>query len=426
MRAVFYVDTPHRMAGSQRSLLVALQAGRELGLAPLVVTPTGGAFVSACEAASLPVEVLEGSTAYRTFGKKLLRLDGWGQARVLATEVLPYSLRFARLLDRARAEVVHFNTGRGAIMAGFGAHAAGRESVVHVRGAPAVGARQWLGVQAVAGWFVLVARALERHLTPPARTRSRVVYNGIDIAPRANRSAARDDLVGLGVPAGWVDSTTPIFVCLASLVPFKGIHHLLRAIQKVPRGAAYFLIAGSGLEDAYESWLRSLPNELAVSDRVRFLDLLPSSLPLLAGSDALVLPSVEREELAIPGATLEVHGNEGLPRSILEAMASGLPVVASRVAGVSEQVVDGTTGYLVAPGDVHALAGALSAVASDAEFRARAGDCALALARQKFSVESAARGLLDVLRCAANAPRSLPRRASDVLDILRSSREGES
>ena len=78
--------------------------------------------------------------------------------------------------------------------------------------------------------------------------------------------------------------------------------------------------------------------------------------------------------------------HEGLPNSLLEAMAAGLPVVASAVGGVPEQVVPGQTGLLVPPGDPQALAGALNRLLEDQQQAARMGCAGRARVERDFSL----------------------------------------
>jgi glycosyltransferase involved in cell wall biosynthesis len=93
--------------------------------------------------------------------------------------------------------------------------------------------------------------------------------------------------------------------------------------------------------------------------------------PFYAAFDALVLPSA----------------NEGTPVSAIEALASGRPVVATRVGGVPDVVRDGLDGYLVEPGDVDALAGRLARLAADPDLARRMGEAGRARVRSRYSVE---------------------------------------
>jgi glycosyltransferase involved in cell wall biosynthesis len=87
--------------------------------------------------------------------------------------------------------------------------------------------------------------------------------------------------------------------------------------------------------------------------------------------DAFLLPSV----------------NEGTPVSAIEALASGTPVVATRVGGVPDVVTDGVDGFLVEPGDTHEAAERLAELARAPELRARMGEAGSANARERYSVE---------------------------------------
>jgi glycosyltransferase involved in cell wall biosynthesis len=125
-------------------------------------------------------------------------------------------------------------------------------------------------------------------------------------------------------------------------------------------------IAGSGPS---ESSLRDLVASLGVADRVRFLGWRVDVDRLLSAWDILVIPSLE----------------EGLPLSALEAMAAARPVVASRVSGLGELVVDGVTGMLFPPGDTEALVGCMAELACDRQRIAAMGDAAWERANGLFS-----------------------------------------
>ncbi len=137
-----------------------------------------------------------------------------------------------------------------------------------------------------------------------------------------------------------------IALVVARLEVRKGHRYLLEALQHLPASCADLtvVIAGTGPERAA---LEHLAESLRVSDRVRFLGEHPDPWSLYEIADVVVLPSISHEDF---------------PIVILEAMAAGRPVVATRVAGIPDQVVDNVTGRLVPPGDATALAAALTDV----------------------------------------------------------------
>ncbi|HEY4122804.1 MAG TPA: glycosyltransferase family 4 protein [Byssovorax sp.] len=403
-RALFFVDTPHRLAGSQRSLLAALARVNEHGVDPLLVVPADGIVVERARAAGVRVRVVDAPPSFHVYDRRLVDRGWASQAVVFASEVVPFGATLARVADDERADVLHFNTPRGIVTGGAAAGLSGRRAVLHLRGHAAIPRPYWLFAQALADRFLLVARALLPDLSPSAARRAEVVYNGVVAPPVVPRAEARARIAAAHEIA--LDDDVPIVLSLSSFTPFKGLHHLLEALARLAaRGAAFHAIfAGGVVGDAYEGWLRRRVDELSLGERVRFVGFVSSTEALLAAADVLALPSVERETLAFEGRTIDVRGTEGLPRSVLEAMISGRCVVASRVAGVEEQIEDGVTGFVVPPGDVDALTAALSRALADPSLRAAIGERAREVAASRFSVDAAAGGLARALQREAAAP----------------------
>jgi glycosyltransferase involved in cell wall biosynthesis len=164
---------------------------------------------------------------------------------------------------------------------------------------------------------------------------------------------------------------------------------LVRAAEQLPPATARIAIAGDGPDRAgIEAAIRhdgGAPVEL-LGER----DDVPE---LLAAADVFVLPS----------------RSEGMPLSVLEAMAAGVPVVASAVGGVPELVVDGVTGVLVPPGDAAALAAALARLAGDAAERERMGAAARRRAEAEFGIEACRRRHLDLYRATLARARGTSR-----------------
>jgi colanic acid/amylovoran biosynthesis glycosyltransferase len=160
--------------------------------------------------------------------------------------------------------------------------------------------------------------------------------------------------------------------CAARLSPEKGLTFLIRALKDlVDKGYDLDLrLAGNG--PSFEQ-LKKLTVELGLSSRVRFLGFLNEDeiINELQASDLFVLPSFI----------------EGIPVSAMEAMAIGVPVVVTNIAGTSELVEDGETGLLVRPSDAQALADAIVKMMQNYSFRVLLAEHARQKVIDEFDVE---------------------------------------
>jgi glycosyltransferase involved in cell wall biosynthesis len=400
LRVMFFLETPHRLAGSQRSLMAALTRIRGHGIDPLVVFPGPGQVEEAYRTAGIPTRIVEAPPSLLLFNKRLLGLGARRGIEMLVREQIPYVRTLAALIRDEGFDVVHFNTPRGILVGGAAAKLTGRPVVLHLRGAPEGFHRAfWVVAQILADRIVMVARALEQTIYPPFRRRCTVVYNGVLEQPARDRMASRAALaVRIGRPE-LAASSDALFVSLSSFTPFKGLHHLLAAAAAArDRGVrAHYVLAGTSGEGWYQDHVLQRRSELGLEDIVHLLGFVPDPLSVLAAADAVVLPSVHHEWLEVDGVPHEVHGTEGLPRSILEALSLGVPVIATDVQGVAEQVDDGDSGLVVPPSDPAALAAAIVRAAADPAWRERAGERGRAIARSRFTIDGAAAGLASVL-----------------------------
>jgi glycosyltransferase involved in cell wall biosynthesis len=235
-------------------------------------------------------------------------------------------------------------------------------------------------------WFGVLPRLYDRFLTvseysartlraPAARTR--VIYGGAD--PRRFTPGPSSERKGV------------LFV--GRMTPHKGLDRLIRAL---PTGATLSVV-GSADHDRRrpESGYPALLDRLAEGRPVQFMGAVPGSeLPRLFRSAAvLALPSVE---YTCYGRRVLISELLGL--SVLEAMASGLPVVASRIGGVPEIVVDGQTGFLVQPGDVDELRDRLALLLASPALAADMGRRGRDLVLERFTWEHCAARCLAAYR----------------------------
>ena len=170
---------------------------------------------------------------------------------------------------------------------------------------------------------------------------------------------------------------TPVILHVGRLVEVKGARHLLRAfaISAPSHPDTQLVIIGDG---PLRRPLQQLARSLGLAHRVDFLGALPHPqvLAWMRRAAILVLPSVRT-------ATGRV---EGLGMVALEAAATGLPVVGSRIGGIPEAVLDGRTGYLVPPRDHAALAARLDDLLDDPTLRRRLGEQARAHVERHFDL----------------------------------------
>jgi glycosyltransferase involved in cell wall biosynthesis len=196
-----------------------------------------------------------------------------------------------------------------------------------------------------------------------------VVTNGIALPDHgpADRSTQPHDGLVIGT--------------VARLAPQKGIANLLEAFALVHavRHDVRLAIAGDG---PLRADLEETAGRLGIADAVTFAGAIPSPWGFLAGLDLFVLPSLW----------------EGLPYALLEAMAAGLPSVATAVDGVAEAIPDRRFGTVVSPADSDRMAHEILALVEDAPTRAEMGRRAREHVRNTFSVEGMVRATAGVYR----------------------------
>ena len=280
----------------------------------------------------------------------------------------------AALLLEHRIDVVHSHEFTMAVYGAAAARSVGARHVITMHGGRYY-AEQWRRRAALrwAARHSAAVAAVSRSTADDLRRTLRlpddrvvVVPNGIPFS-RGDRARVRYELM-LHDDAGEL-----LLVAVGNLYPVKGHRVLLQALALLPSDAALppwrLVICGRGEE---EGPLRALAAELGIAERVHLLGLRSDVADVLAAGDLYVMPSL----------------SEGLPLALVEAMAAGLPIVASNVGGIPEVVADGIEAVLTPADDAPALAGAIGALLGDASRRGRMGTAARARARRDFDVRA--------------------------------------
>jgi glycosyltransferase involved in cell wall biosynthesis len=305
-----------------------------------------GALVDACRRDGVPFHHVENLVRDPDPRRDLAAV---GELRALARRVAPDVVQINSSKAGVLARVALAGTGIPSVYTAHGWAFSGRTGKAGAAYTLAERASAPLGdaIVCVSAWDR--ALALERRVGRPGALH--VIHNGIEAPPAPHQRGP------------WPER--PLLACTARLAPPKDLVTLLEALVTEP--AWRLRVIGDGPDRAL---IEERRDALGLADRVELLGQRPDVPELLRGVDAFVLPTLW----------------EGLPYSILEAMAAALPVVASRVGGIPEEVVDGETGFLVERQDPAALAGALQRLHRDGTRARELGVAGWQRARRRFSL----------------------------------------
>ncbi len=360
-----HIDTARTWRGGQNQVLTTLMGLRALGHRTMLVAHSEG---------ELRQRAAEGLDLLPLAPKTEMDLTA--------------AWRLSRIIKQLMPDIVHAHDPHGVAMAALALSmstqlakpplVAARRVDFHLRGSSL---SRWKYRQV--DCFICASEAIRRMLigdgVPPPRAVT--VHEGIDI-----------DRVESAEPANlhgefWLPHHAPIVGNVAALVPHKGQRHLIEAarlvVQQVPD--ARFIIAGEGeLRPTLERQIK----EYHLEKHVLLAGFRPDVLSLHKAFDIFVMSSV----------------TEGLGTSLLDAMAAGKPIVATRAGGIPEVVADRETGILVLPRDDQALADAIVHLLKDETLRREMGHAGRARARTLFSAERMVQNTLQVYQRVALQP----------------------
>jgi len=308
---------------------------------------------------------------------------GWLQAECetlgVTTFVIPLAGRFylqwfracLRLLRKERVALIHAHEFSAIVCGWIVATVAGVPVVATVHGKnyfwEKLRRRAAYRLVSRQGTMVAVSQDLKRFICDRlgiAEKRVEVIYNGVAQAQTVTDEETQKCKAEIGISGLY-----PVLGVVGSLYPVKGHRFLLEAMPEILRRwpQAVLLVIGRG---ELEFALKERAEQLAIGAHIHFLGMRQDVPRLLSVLDAFVLPSL----------------SEGLSLALLEAMASGKPVVATRVGGNPELIDHGRTGFLVQPEDAKDLAANLVKLLSDPGMMQEFGRQGAERVRQHFSM----------------------------------------
>jgi len=212
-----------------------------------------------------------------------------------------------------------------------------------------------------------------RERFPNCARRVRRIYNGLNLAEFRRPEFS---------------STPPLILAIGRLIPKKGFADLIRACGLLAeRGTSFHCeIIGEG---PLKEELCDEVDQLNLQSRITFSGSQPQReiRRRLAAANVFVLPSIVDSE----------GGSDNLPTVIMEAMATGLPIVSTNVGGIPEMVIQNETGFLVQPGDISALAQAIEKLVNNRSLAEKLGQTGYERALRLFSIENNVRELCAVI-----------------------------
>jgi glycosyltransferase involved in cell wall biosynthesis len=353
---ILYIHGIGRIGGAERDLLTMLRALDRDRWEPYVACPPGTPFAERLANDGVPMRSLS-LVAWRKWYAPAIRWRAVRSLRAMVRDLLPAIIHVNDIWW-----VPHTVTAvRGSRL--------GRPIVAHVRQEiePQKVARYCLGsVDAV----IAVSKQVEQALISGGVSARaiRMIYSGLrflDAAPPADKPAVCRAL-GLSLDAVLLGT-------VAHLFPRKGYDVMIRALPVIAREIPEleYLVIGTG-EPAYEQELKGLAATLGVGDRVHFVGFQEDVTPFLSALSLYVHPA----------------RMEGFGIAVVEALAAGKAVVASRVGGLPEVVEHGRTGLLVTADDPNELSAAVVSLLRDGQRRKEMGERGARAARERFDISA--------------------------------------
>jgi L-malate glycosyltransferase len=370
-RLLLVVDSLE-VGGAERQVVDLAVALQRAGYGVMVACSVAGDLSRTLEEAGVPVRPLLERLAKR-------RLS------------LGYAWRLRRLLRKERFDLVHAHIYASVVAAAI---AILRTNVPLVITEHTEASWQNWRARWVSRW---VYRRVERIIAVSTPIRRRLIERDavhpelITVIPNTVASASEPPA---NAPLPTELRERPLVGVVARLQPEKGVANFLKAAvhvaQQFPQ--AYFVVAGDG---PLRQELAALAEDLGLRERIHFLGFRSDASALMKSLDVLVVPSV----------------TEGSPLVTLEAMAAGVPVVASAVGGIPDQIRHDKEGLLIPPGDTEAIGDALLALLRDPDRARRLGEAGRRRVASRFShalmvqqIEGVYRGVLGPPAAQSTAP----------------------
>ena len=365
---ILYVDSGSGIGGGQRSLLLLLKHLDTTRFHSFVGCLGDSMLAAAARKAGHTVIPLDLPKQHDK-GDKVRRFTFDDLTRDLRQ--LKVIFQLLGVLEAKQIDLIHANSLAAGLIGGVAAKLYGVPVVMHKRYATAYGILDRI-CEALLDRVILVSEATRWEFA--SNSKQALIYNGVELSslhPSPQTETLRADLN--------FDPDVLLVGIVTRITPEKGIHTLIEATAKLKASLSVQLLVVGGPyfpKDAeYIDSLKAQTKELGIADRVVFTGFLEDTDAILSLLDVVLLAST------IP---------EACPRTIIEAMAAGVPVIATPLGG-SKELVTPETGILVPAEEAEAFAAAITQLAEDDDRREQMGKTCRLRAEQLFCATQNAR-----------------------------------
>lgn len=360
---VFSLGYYDAFTGSQQSMYPLLTDSSRFR--STLLAPKDGIFTSMFDKKNVSIKVLEYPDRLDKFDGELLRGSITNKS-LTGLCLLNYHLTVLKYFRSRSFDALYCNDLRSLLLFGPPAKMLRIPIIWYVRGDRSIGKLDRIGVR-LADHLLTISDGVRSRFTDSElnnyQDKFKTLYTGVDLdkfKPRNNNTPNSGNSI--------------TFIEVASIQPLKGQRDLVEALEPIlrDRDGARLLFAGDSPDgkSQYKNELKRYISEAGLDNSIEFLGWVDDIPGVLNSADVFVLPSK----------------NEGLPRSILEAFASGLPVVATDAGGTKELVTDGENGFVVPVGDIEALRSRLVRLADERELRTKMGSMGRKTVEHKFGM----------------------------------------
>lgn len=391
MRVLFFEPYPMGLGGNFQTQagFIRFLAKRDVSI--LVVAPRDGIALDEFRRMGVECQVVHPPNSIVQYGGGVFRHGAIRRLRSVL-DLLRYNLRLGSLIRKRKVDVVYANCVRAALSAGFAARMAGCPMLLYIKGElanPLIDRLSFLLADRIL--FFCESNRDDKYPRLIRRFRKKIDILKIGFDPGVIRDAeARDHTAlrrELGIEDGWSNA-----VVLGQLYRPKGQHLAIEALATIVKdvpNVRLYLVGDEVIREyrGYRGELESLVRRHGLEEHVRFTGWRTDALDIVAEMDIVIHPSLA----------------EGFGRAVLESMALGLPVIASKVGGLREAIKNGENGFLVDPGDTMAIADRWRELLASEELRRRLRQEGRRTVFTEYLMEDKAARFAEILGEMANA-----------------------